>query len=174
MRIGNSQKGFTLVELLVGTAVGGMLLSTLVAAIFQTFNVTADTRTRITAIGNINNATHQLSKDVRMAASTNLVDEADPVSNLVLDWSSWYDDSGQLSSEGQDHNCEYALSGEELQRSYDSGDPATVARHISAIEFSLEGQIIIVSITSSPEGKPETAEQKTYRLYLRPKEYPVQ
>lgn len=166
MKVKNSQKGFTLVEMLVVMAVGGMLLSGIVTAIFQTVNITAGSSTQITALENIRNSAYWLSKDVRMAASANLTD------GLVLEWTSWYDENGELNPTY--HQCEYTPSGTNLERTYDDGDPRTVGRYISDIGFSLQDQIILVTITASPEGKSETAEQKTYHMYLQPKEEPVQ
>lgn len=46
----NSQKGFTLIEILVAMLVGGMLLSGLVIAIFQTLGITLRSSTQITAL----------------------------------------------------------------------------------------------------------------------------
>lgn len=173
-----SQKGFTLLEILVVLAVGGILLASVVTAIFQTVRVTAQSTTQIAALEDIKNAAYHLSKDVRMAATTDLEDGADPVSSLTLDWTSWYDSNGQLSSVNR--QAEYTLSGKKLLRAYDPntalvGDEATatVGKFISSIEFSRQGQIIVIAITSSPEGKAETAEQKTFRLYLQPKENPL-
>jgi len=172
MKVRNSQKGFVLVEVLVAIAVGGMVLGGIVSAIFQTTNITTRTPPQVTALEDIKYATYWISKDVRMAATTNLVDGAPPVNNLVLDWTSWYDDNGQLSAVS--HHCEYALSGRQLCRTYDSDPLRAVGRYVSNIEFSRQGQIILITITSSPDGKAETAEKQTYHMYLQPKENPVQ
>ncbi|MFB0559404.1 MAG: type II secretion system protein J [Dehalococcoidales bacterium] len=172
IKVKNSQKGFTLVEILVVMAVSGVLLVGIVVAIFQTVRVTTGSSTQITALENIKSCAYAINKDVRMAATANLSDGAPPVDYLILDWRSWYDENGELSP--VDHHCKYYLSGGELQRNYDDTDIRTVARYISDIQFSFQDPIILVTITASPEGKPETAEQETYHMYLQPKEEPVQ
>lgn len=168
----NGQRGFTLIEILVAMAVGGMLLSGLVVAIFQTFGVTLSSSTQITALENIKNAAYWITKDVRMAATTNLADGGNSTNSLILDWTNWYDENGELNP--VDHHCEYTVSGTDVVRNYDYGvDIRTVGRYISNIQFSRQGQIIFATITTFLEGKPETAEQMTYHLYLQPKEEPV-
>lgn len=51
-----------------------------------------------------------------------------------------------------------------------------ISRFLTDIDFSrsAQGNIIVLSVTSSPEGRPETAKQGTYHLYLQPQELPVQ
>lgn len=174
------QKGFTLLELLVASAVSGIMLSGLVTAIFQTIRVTTSNSTQITALEDIKSVAHRVIADVRMAQTTYPVDGAPPVNNLVLDWTSWYDVSGQLSSVAR-HDEYTLLSGGKVQRYYDPDTSlaaneitATFGRYISDIKFSRQGSVVIVTITSSPEGEPETAEQETYYIGLRPMESPVQ
>lgn len=178
MKLRNSQKGFTLVEMLIVIAVGGLLLSGIVPATFQTIRVTTSSNTKITALEDIKNIPYRLGKDVRMAATTNLVEESPTVyDSLVLDWTSWYDETGELVPTY--HQCLYTfLSEGKVQREYKKGDEpgalttistTTTGKYISDIEFSRQGHIIFVTITSSPEGKAETEEQKTYHIYLQPK-----
>lgn len=203
MKVRNSQKGFTLVEMLVMMAVGGILLSGVVTAIFQTVNVTAHSSTQITALEDIKIVAHQLSKDIRISSNTTLADPAVGESILGLTWTTWYketDGTEDLISYGIDHYCEYTLLGEEgeIQLQYWEWDcdPAvegedycnqenwwesilpinttTVGWYISKIEFSREGSIITAAITSSPDGKAETAETRTYHFYVRLKEELVQ
>ncbi len=53
-----------------------------------------------------------------------------------------------------------------------------ISNYISSIQFSRQGSTadytITVTVTASPEGKPATAEQKTYYLYLKSKVGAVQ
>lgn len=169
----NRQNGFTLIEILLVMAVGGMLLSGLVTAIFQTFGVTKMTTTAVSALENIKMAAYQITQDVKTASTTNLVDGAPAVSNLSLYWTIWYDANGNLIPNGEPHSSQYTLSETNLQRNLDGTSIKTVARYISSVQFSRQGNMIAVSITSSPQGKPETAENKTYYIYLQPKESPM-
>lgn len=171
----NSQKGFTLIEILVAMLVGGMLLSGLVIAIFQTLGITLRSSTQITALEEVRNVAYWVSKDVRMTQTTSLVEGADPDDGVDLRWTSWYDDNGKLSP--VDYHSEFKLVGGGFERELKKGgvsiDITTKGKYISKIELSRQGSIIFVTITSSPEGRPETAEKKTYHMYLQPKEDPV-
>ncbi|KKN10815.1 hypothetical protein LCGC14_1032800 [marine sediment metagenome] len=161
-----SQKGFTLLEILLVLVVGGLLLVGVVNAIFQTTTITVERSTQITALEDIREVAAQVSKDIRMAATTNLEN------GLTLAWTVWYDETGELNP--VDHYISYTPpSGGELQRNYD-GALTTVGSYISDIEFSQEVNIITMAITSSPRGNAETAEQRTYQFYLQPKEDLVQ
>ncbi|GAH60415.1 unnamed protein product [marine sediment metagenome] len=158
-----SQKGFTLLEILLFLAMGGILLVGIVAAILQTTAITVESSTQITALEDIREVAARVSKDIRMAATTNLED------GLTLYWTSWYDENGELNVPPVPHFISYTPpSGGTLQRNYD-GALTTVGSYISDIEFSQEGNIITVTITSSPRNA-ETAEQRTYQYYLQPKE----
>jgi len=162
-----SQKGFTLLEILLVLVVGGILLVGVVTAIFQTTGITVESSTKITALEDIREVAARVSKDIKMAATTNL-DPGALLDSLTLDWTIWYDETGELNP--VDHYISYTPpSGGELQRNYD-GALTTVGSYISDIEFSQEGNIITVTITSSPRGNTETAEQRTYQFYLQPKE----
>lgn len=161
-----SQKGFTLLEILLVLVVGGLLLVGVVNAIFQTTTITVERSTQITALEDIREVAAQVSKDIRMAATTNLEN------GLTLAWTTWYDETGELNP--VDYYISYTPpSGGELQRNYD-GALTTVGSYISDIEFSQEVNIITMAITSSPRGNAETAEQRTYQFYLQPKEDLVQ
>ena len=171
-----SQKGFTLLEILLVLAVGGILMVGIVAAIIQTTAITVESSTRITALEDIREVAASVSKDIRMAATTNLEDGGPVLDSLALGWTIWYDETGELNPVS--HSISYTPpSGGELQRNYDpdtsvGGDEitTTVGSYISDIGFSQEGNIITVAITSSPRGNAETAEQRTYQFYLQPKE----
>ena len=166
-----SQKGFTLVEILAVMALGGILLVGILTTIFQTTAITAESSTRITALEDIRKVAFRVSKDIRMASTTNL-----QVDSLTLDWKSWYDENGEPLNYDVNgeispvlHYISYTSpSGGTLQRNYD-GDLTTVGSYISDIEFSQEVNVITVTITSSPRGNAETAEQRTYQYYLQPK-----
>lgn len=176
MKVKNSQKGFTLLEILVAMAVSGLLLTGVVGAIFQTLRITAESRLQITALEDIKNVAYWVGKDMVSANATNLVSGGPAVSNLTLQWTNYpYAASGNFAP--VNHSVSYTQPSAEIingveykiiRRYYDS-DPATiVGRHISAIQFSRAGNIITAVITSSPEGS-KTAEQRTYQFYLQPK-----
>lgn len=111
-----------------------------------------------------------------MTQTSSLGDGADPDDGVDLRWTSWYDDNGELSP--VDYHSEFKLVGGGVERELkkgveEGGDITTKGKYISKIELSRQGSIIFVTITSSPEGRPETAEKKTYHMYLQLKEDPV-
>ena len=167
----NSQKGFTLLEILFGLVVGGILLVGVVTAIFQTTGITMQRSTQITALEDIREVAARVSKDirmVRMAATTNLEDNGPVLDSLTLGWTNLYDENGELNP--VDHSISYTSpSGGTLQRNYD-GALTTVGSYISDIGFSQDVNIITVTIISSPRGNAETAEQRTYQFYLQSEE----
>ncbi len=188
-----SQKGFTLLEILLVLAVSGVLVSGILTAIFQTTRVTAQTTTQIAAYEDIRQAAFRIAKDIRMASTSNLTDGAPAVNALTLDWTIWYDSGGNLVQFGEYHRVKYALSAKRLERSYGKYLPALepslpildnsftwqsqehklVGYHVTDVQFSRQAQIIQLTVTSSPEDRPETSEQMTYHMYLQPKESAV-
>lgn len=188
-----SQKGFTLLEILLVLAVSGVLVSGILTAIFQTTRVTADSTNRISAYEDIRDAAYWISKDIRMASTSNLTNGAPAVDALTLDWTVWYDSGGSLIQFGDYRRVKYALSAERLERSYGKYLPASkpslpipdsnftwqsqehklVGYHVTDVQFSRQAQIIQLTVTSSPEDSPESSEQMTYHMYLQPKEAAV-
>ena len=144
------QKGFTLVELLIATAITGLIVSFLGTAIYQIFTVTEYGNDKMTAMHELQNAAHWVSLDGQMASMAN-------VSN------------GLVLTLPDDSSITYAVVGTELRRT--AGEfPMTLAQNISDVSFSVENRIITMTITSSPEGRPSVSEQGTYKVYLRPVE----
>ena len=181
MKLVGDRRGLTLIDLLLATAISVILLGGLVTATLRGFQVTSQSRTQITAVEDIQNAARPIAPDVQMAQQTNLVEDAIPVGQLILDWSSWLDESGQLSQDPVPYHSEYTLLETEGQvqrkywKDYQAGNPPTTTttfgRHISNIGFSrhttASGDYYIrVTIASSPEGRAETAECLTYQISL--------
>lgn len=152
-----------MVELLVTTAIAGMLLSTLAPTIFQFISTTTEGNTSLTATQDVQNAVRWISHDGQMAQSTDLMDGAPPVSSLTLSWTEWQ------GYETVAHSSRYFLIDDDLQRDYD-GNVITVARYVSDVQFSLDGRVLTVKVTSAPRGNLQRAEQRTWRVSLRPAE----
>lgn len=163
----NRQTGFTLIELLIAMAISVILMGGVVAALFQTLKITGESRIDIVAMENIKNSAYWISKDIRMASTTNLVSGGPAQGSLILDWVSWYGTGGYLAS--TTHHAVYQLSGMKLRRTFDYGSPQTVADYIATIQFSLQGQMVYATITSNPGISPEMAQSVNYKIYLQPK-----
>lgn len=157
------QKGVTLLELMLGMAITAMIVSGIVALIFQEYSGTAMAKTSVTVAHEIRNAARWISQDGMMAESTDLVEGAQPADNLTLTWIEQHDFANIP------HSSSYYLEGTELRRNYD-GSVTTVARDISKVAFSQTGRLITMSISCTPQWWNSTTVEKTYRVYLRPAE----
>ncbi|MBI4199119.1 MAG: prepilin-type N-terminal cleavage/methylation domain-containing protein [Chloroflexi bacterium] len=126
------QEGFTLLEMMLAIGIMALLVPLLVAA---TRAITFDTdraTTRITALGQIENAARFLTLDIPIAQDTDLAHGAAPVSTLNLYWTDW-SDSGNYDAYSASLNAykrnrvTYTLSGTSLVRT-----AATCFNNVSA------------------------------------------
>jgi len=164
MRRHVGERGATLLELMLGLTVTGMIVCGVVGLIFQEYSGTANAKTRITAAHEIGNAARILTQDAAMAAGTDLVVGTQPRDYITLDRIE-REDFVDLP-----HSCSYWLDGDELRRDYD-GTVTTVARNISSVKFSQTGRLLTVSICCTPRWWIiEDTIEKTYHIYLRPTE----
>ena len=144
------ERGFSLVELFVATAITGLVVSFLGTAIYQIITVTEYGNDRMIAMHELQNAAHWVSLDGQMASTASGGNEL----TLTLPDGS---------------TVTYAVVSTELRRT--AGDSQMIlARNISEICFSVENCIITMTVTSSPEGRQNVSEQGTYKVCLRPTE----
>jgi len=155
------QRGFTLVEVLVALGIMSVIGSVLVGSLYQMSNFTSRGNAQLAVGGDIRSSTQWLAKDMQMTKTTDLVDGAPAVSSLTLNWS---DEFGGASTA---HSAGYALVGTELRRTYD-GATHTVARNVTAVDFSLQGKLITVTLTSTDDKWADISKQFTHHFYLRP------
>ena len=142
------QKGFTLVELLITTAITGLIVSFLGTAIYQIITVTEYGNEKMTAMHELQNAAHWVSLDGQRASAASGGNE------LIL-------------TLPDDSSITYSLVGTDFQRMA-GGSNMTLARNITSANFSVENRLITMTITSSPEGRDNVSENGTYKVYLRP------
>jgi prepilin-type N-terminal cleavage/methylation domain-containing protein len=160
-----NQKGFTLIEILVAMLVGGMITAGVITGIFQIVYGTGQIREESVALSDIDNAAHWLTRDVVLGQSTDLDDDAPlPVSQMTLTWddSTWWAEQEESIS----HSVIYTYSGTALQRNYD-GVVTTVGRHLTDVGFSLDGRLVTITLTSSPEEEPRSAVTRSYTMQMR-------
>ena len=147
------QRGFTIVELLVGMAISGMIMSAIVSGIYQMIHGTARVNNDLIVQQDIDRASSWFNRDLSQAQTTDVVDLATPVNSMRIDW---VDQTGWATSGAEDHYVEYDIvpGTTNLKREVD-GQSHIVARYIADIEFSRSGNLITVSITSSFGGGVE-------------------
>ncbi len=144
------EQGFTLVELVVVTAITGFIVSVLGVAIHHVVTIPEQGNDRITAMHELQNVAHWVSLDGQMAQSATGGNE------LVLTMP----DSSTIS---------YTVVGADLLRATSSSN-RTLAQNITSANFSVQNRIITMDITSSPEGRWSVSENGTYKICLRPSE----
>ena len=143
----NNQRGFTLIELLVALAIIGVITSAISMVIYQTLTIPAQSRTHMTAVKQVENAIHWLSRDVQQAQEIST-----PGFPLTLTWVNW---------DNTVHQVTYTLENGELERanSASGGDPIVVARHIDSANTDCQftDGIFTFTITATVSGfRPST------------------
>ena len=144
----NTQKGMTMVELVVATAVTGIIVVFLGTAIYQILTVTGYGNNRLIAAHELENASYRFNLDGQQAVA------ASGGSGLALTLS-------------DNSTVTYALTGTELRRTA-GGNNIILARNIASLNFSVSNRVITMSLTSSLVGRDSVSENGTYQVYLRP------
>ncbi len=172
------QRGFTLIEILVAMALGGLVIGTAAPAIFQVVRGSARSNGMAVALSDIDNAAHWLTRDVGQALpntpenpnNITLIDGAQPVSHMTFSWMALTTCAAQVGSVS--HSITYTQTGTELVRVYDAGMPdeqvSVVGNHLTNVGFSISGRLVTVTLTSSSTSfTPRVTETMTYLIYLR-------
>jgi prepilin-type N-terminal cleavage/methylation domain-containing protein len=144
----NTQKGMTIVELVIATAIIGIIVVFLGTAIYQILNVTGYGNDRLSAAHDLETAAYWLNFDGQQSIA------AIGGSSLALTLS-------------DNSTVTYALTGTELRRTK-GGAYMVLARNVAGIGFSVSNRVITMSLTSSPSGRYAVSENGTYQVNLRP------
>lgn len=144
----SNERGFTVVELIMATAITGLIVSFLGTGLHQMLTVTEYGNDRLTAMHELQNVAHWFNLDGQKAVAASV-------------------DSGLMLTISESSSITYSLAGTELRRTVGSNQ-MTLARHITSANFSIENRVITMSLTSSPEGRDSVRESGTYQVYLRP------
>jgi type II secretory pathway component PulJ len=168
-RLLTGQRGFTLAETLMGIGITAAIGAALVGSLYQMSNVTSRGADHLAIEADLRTSMQWLAKDLRVAQTTDLVDQAAPVSCaavapspcITLDWTDQYNEAAAS------HTASYALVGTEVRRTYDSVTH-TIARNVAALEVSLNGSLVTVTLTSATGEWADISKQITHYFYLRP------
>jgi len=182
------QKGFTLIELLVALAVGGLVIMSAVAVIYQVVWGTSRTNSQVVVLTDVHYAALRLKKDLQMAQLD--VDEGNfpPAGDTVITLTPggltaklvWTDYFGDLEPEDRKHSSSYKLLGNGvLQRTYDYEKPSEtisiVGRNITYLDFTQNpdnvedggDRVISVVITATEGDVTPRSETLEFTVYLR-------
>ena len=148
------ERGFTLIEILVAMAIGGLLVPVVVSGIFAVTRGTQQINTDLVILQDIDGASTWINRDLSQALTTDVVSEdpLGPVNHMRVDW---IDLTGWATEGAEAHYAEYTLSGSNLLRDY-NGTSQIVARRISSIAFSHVDDFITVVIGSTLRDTTET------------------
>ncbi|MCJ7604538.1 MAG: type II secretion system protein [Dehalococcoidales bacterium] len=142
-----SEKGFTLVELVIAVGLTGVIIVVLGAAVYQILTVTQYGNDRLTAQHELQNAARWFLYDGQRAVSANIT-------------------GGLLLTVSANATVDYSLAGTELRRTAGSAI-MVLARNISGADFSLNDRLVTMSLTSAPAGRDNVSQNGTYAVYLR-------
>ena len=144
------EQGFTLVELLVVTAITGLIAGVLGTAIYHIVTIPEYGNDRLTAMHEVQNIAHWVSFDGQMAKAASGGNE------LIL-------------TLPDDSLISYTVNGTALHRTTGTSQ-RTLAQNITSANFSVQNRYITMDITSSLGGRWSVSENGTYMVYLRPTE----
>ena len=129
------QRGFTLLEMLVGISILGLISSGLGSTIFYSFRAGRDVVSDGQAINELRRGLGYFSSDVTMAKTSNLTDGGAAASSVTFTWTDEYGGAGTP------HTLVYSLSSGSLMRALD-GSAYPVARNVTSISFTRSGRAI--------------------------------
>jgi prepilin-type N-terminal cleavage/methylation domain-containing protein len=169
LKVNASNRGFTLVEILIAVAIMGILATILSMAITQIVMVNASSNNHMKAITQVENALHYINRDVQEAQTINPINY-DLVSGnkLTINWTDWNDNTAEV---------EYWITNGNLNKKQtmtpNSGSPtitqSVVASYITAArcDWDSTSKTFTLKITSVLPGFPNSGEERT--LIVRPR-----
>lgn len=165
-----NQKGFTLMEILVVMAVGGMIMAAGLLTMYQVIWGTARTNDQVRALTDANVATMWLKFDLQMVQETTIPVDGESIS---MTWTN-LTTSFPVPPETEpvqvpvDHTIQYALApnSTNLVRTYD-GTPKVVGRNITSIGFTRNGDYINVSVSAKGPGIIGQTRTLAFSVYVK-------
>jgi len=166
------QKGFTLIEVLVAMAVGGILMAGVVLGIFQVSWGSLRSNDQVVALTDVNYAALWLKKDLQMAHTTGMTLGGSvvlsPENTVTLGWAD-FTSSFEPPEADKTHFSIYSLTDSgELWRTYDDGTPRCVGRYITYLRFTREEEMVVnVVITATGPGVSQRNETLEFGVHMR-------
>ena len=174
------QNGFTIVELLVGIGILGLMAPLLATGMFQMLTSVEKGRAGFEAQADTRNAAAWMSQDIVMAQAA---DQTIPYdigctnesgTFATFTWFDWFGDPDPVPI----HTVSYCLKGTELLRFYDCGGPIVIGRHIDpdtlaitigSLTDPLTGREVTINISSDPaRNRFNVTDSKIVRVKMSP------
>ncbi|MCH7656249.1 MAG: type II secretion system protein [Chloroflexi bacterium] len=168
-----NQRGFTLLELVVGLAVAGMVMPLIASSIFQITRGTEQISGRVVSAADVASLAPWLHRDLAVgqtivdpATDAPLIDCASGTQASIL--VRWTDQTGWGAADPQ-HYAKYSIEPGTtvLEREYD-GVVGVVARHITELAFCEDADgLVRLDVTSEIQGT--TTYTKSLSFYVAPR-----
>jgi len=163
--IKRNQRGFTLIEVLVATAITGFIGVGITMAASQVLNINALSINHITVLKQVENATYWINRDAQMAQIVQ--PSGGSGFPLNLSWVEW---------DNTMHQVSYTLESSKLYRSYsvNGGQPSqtVVAEHINTnagmTNCQFAGGVFTFKVTASVSGFRPATETRMAQMIPRP------
>jgi prepilin-type N-terminal cleavage/methylation domain-containing protein len=142
------ERGYTLVEMLVATAVFGFIATVLGLVVQQVATVPERSGDQVEALHAVQNAAYWISLEGQMAKS------ATGGPSLILT----FPDDSVIS---------YSVSDGTLSR-HQGAESRMIAENISSLNFAVDDRVITMNIIAAPDSRWDTSENQTYQIVMRP------
>ena len=160
------QSGFSLIELIIGLVVVGILSLAMTRVISQLLIIDAESGNRSLVVRQVQNVGYWISRDAVSARAITADNDPDSPEFLNIQWNDW---------DGTDFEADYYFDEGRLYRSYlingvQSSD-SLVGEHIDAANTTCveSGSVWTLTVTATVGGFPRPAtETRTYEVMPRP------
>ena len=176
LKLFGNQYGFTLTELLIVIAISALISAGVGTTIYQIFVVNSKSNSHMTAVKEVENAVHWLTRDAQMAqfnenASANGTQASPRAFPLELTWNNIYDNPAVSV------NVTYSINGNRLERHYTDNqsvsNTAVVARFINPAgtnwwySGAWYGNDLIFNVTANVTGYRPAGETRNFQVVTR-------
>ena len=159
----NSQRGFTLVELMIALVIAALITAGITAAIMQVLTINTRASNHMVAVRQVQQAGKEVSKDA-LQAQPDKIDDAPPGAFLSLNWTNW---------EGLENEVIYIIEDGELKRSHSINGtdqataPPVVAEYIDPDQTTCvwADGVLTFTVTAALGTESET---RIYQIEPRP------
>jgi prepilin-type N-terminal cleavage/methylation domain-containing protein len=160
----NHSRGFTLIETLIALLITGIVSLGVSMSVQQMLTINAMNNTRLTAVKQVENAVHYLSRDAQMAQVVQVASGSG--FPLTLNWTEWDNTTNQVI---------YSIQNNQMQRSQslNSGTPQVMvaARNIDTnsnqTNCQFSGGILTGKITAAVSGFKPSTESRSFKIIPR-------
>jgi prepilin-type N-terminal cleavage/methylation domain-containing protein len=162
----NRQSGYTMLELLIGIMLLGIISGGITTFIYQIIDTYNRSTSRMTAVKEVENAIHSISRDVQMAQIIS-TDTSDPSGlPLTLTWVDW---------DNTTYSVIYSVQDDQLTRTMNSGTATVMVSHLDIpqtvchydVDTILNRKIFTMQLTSTVVGYRTASESRSIEIIPR-------